>query len=351
MSALQELTESESAQLAHWEQRVESLIRRKGGSASAREFQRILNVLFHDIEAAHYDHLHGEMWESLPPVFERLATDIEHTQLDGSDWRLADVGCGTGLATELLLRTTLSTRISALQMVDTSTEMLNRCRERAERWRLPTDYLRGQIDLIPEASADILIACSVLHHIPELLGFCRQVQRVLKPGGLFIHVHDPRSAAVDSEIVKGRAAQLAEIRKRKQSRISRLPGRILHALAVRAKSLLRRGYLDDVNRRLIDADLIKKPLTSPEIWSITDLRVGDLPYSATDGISRDELAVALADFECISIRTYGFFGVLASNLPTTLAAEERRLFAECSGDGVFLAGAWLRRDINSGAPQ
>jgi ubiquinone/menaquinone biosynthesis C-methylase UbiE len=291
------------------------------------------------------------MWDSRPPVFERLADDIQSTPIDGSDWRLADVGCGTGLATELLLQTTLRTRFSTLQMVDTSTEMLNRCQERAERWRLPTDFLCGQIDALPDASADILITCSVLHHIPELVGFCGHVQRVLKPRGLFIHIHDPRREAVHCEVVKRRTAKLTEARKREQSHISRLPRRILRSLTNRTNSLLRRGYLEDVNRRLIEVGIVKRRLSPPEMWSITDLRVGDLPYSATDGISIDQLAVALPDFECISVQTYGFFGVLSSNLPPMLAAEERRLFTECSGDGVFLAGVWLRRDINSRTPR
>src|SRR5262249_45827760 len=138
----------------------EALIRRKGGTASAREFQQALNVLFHDIEAAHYDRLHDEMWDSLPPIFDQLARDIQDTAINGSKWELADVGCGTGLATELLLRTSLRTRISALQMVDTSAEMLKRCRARVEHWHLPTKFLCGQMDLLSETSADILITCS-----------------------------------------------------------------------------------------------------------------------------------------------------------------------------------------------
>ena len=68
MGSLQDLADAESEVLAQWELRVQSLIRSKGGSVSARDFQRAINVYFHDEEASHYDDLHQEMWESLPPI-------------------------------------------------------------------------------------------------------------------------------------------------------------------------------------------------------------------------------------------------------------------------------------------
>jgi ubiquinone/menaquinone biosynthesis C-methylase UbiE len=343
MDALQNLVETESGQLARWEQRVEAMIRTKGGNVSAREFQRAVNVLFHDVEAAHYDKLHREMWESLQPIFDRIATDIHRISSQGTAWNLADVGCGTGLATALLLNTSLASRISSLQMVDTSEEMLSRCRARSSAWGLPAEFVRDQIDALPDASADILVTCSVLHHIPEIISFCRQVRRVVKPGGFYIHVHDQRQGAMDSSDVVERSARLTEIRNQQRSRVAFLPFRIIRSALARVRRRFKTNYLDEVNGRLIAAGFIKTPLTPGEIWSITDLHVGDLPYSASDGVGVDELAVALTDFDCVSLRTYGFFGVLASNLPAELASEERQLIDRSSPDGVFLAGTWMRR--------
>ncbi len=347
MGALQDLADAESEVLAQWEQRVQGLIRAKGGSVSARDFQRAINVHFHDEEAAHYDDLHQEMWESLQPIFNYLVADIEKIAPPNPGWTLVDVGCGTGLATELTLRTSLKHRISKLLMVDTSAEMLARCRRKASHWGIPAEFVNGQLDAFPDATADILITSSVLHHIPDLVTFCREISRVVKPGGFYLHMQDSPRGALASPAVRRRSAQLAQARNQNRGVLFSLPGRLMRAAARRLRRLYKpkssEDYLDKVNRRLIAEGLIKKPLTPREIWSITDLRVGDLPYAAVDGVSADELAIALPNFECISMRTYGFFGVMPSHLPPELAAEERRLFEDSSNEGAFLAGAWVRR--------
>jgi ubiquinone/menaquinone biosynthesis C-methylase UbiE len=342
MRVTQESPVAESIQMERWEQRIEALIRSKGGNVSASEFQRALNVYFHDVEATCYDDLHRAMWDSLPPVFDQMVAEVEPRAATTSRWTLADIGCGTGLATELVLRTTLSARIAELQLVDTSSEMIARCQARSKSWGLPTRFIHGQIDGLPDTSVDFLIANSVLHHIPHLPAFCQQVTRVLRPGGFFLHVHDARSAAFESPIVRQRVARLAAARRRSlpTALLARIPYVRRIARSLRRWLSPRHGsdYLEEVNQKLIAAGLIKRKMSGPEIWSITDLRVGDLPYSGTDGISVDELATAMPACECLSIRTYGYFGELPSQLPPELAAEEQQLFAQSDEDGVFFAG-------------
>ena len=127
------------------------------------EFQRIVNVEFHDVEATRYDQLHREMWLSLPTIIDRLASDVERTANPASGWVMADVGCGTGLSTELLLQSALGQRISRLKLIDTSAEMMKRCQTRAAKWQIPAEYINGQIDELDDESADLVITCSVLH--------------------------------------------------------------------------------------------------------------------------------------------------------------------------------------------
>jgi ubiquinone/menaquinone biosynthesis C-methylase UbiE len=346
MSAIQDLANAEAEQLAQWERRIQGLIKSKGGTLTAQEFHRAMNVVFHDVEASLYDENHLEMWDSLGPIFDRLAADILQLTPEASNWALADIGCGTGLASQFVLRTPLQSRFTTLQMVDTSAEMLTRCRARAAGWGVPTTFVHGQIDALPDLSADFLITSSVLHHIPNLFTFCREIERVLKPGGFYLHIQDPRRGAHSSPAVAQRSARLSDARRHIRLRTVPLPVRITHAIVRRIRRLfgkeLQADYLDEVNRRLIAAGLIKKQLTPREIWSITDLRVGDLPYSAVDGICPDEMAQALPHCDCVSIRTYCFFGVMPSHLPPDLAVEERRLLDESSRDGAYLAGVWVR---------
>ena len=183
-----------------------------------------------------------------------------------------------------------------------------------------------------------LVPCCI--HLPQLFEFCRQLDRVIKPGGFYIHVHDPRRGAHCEPIVVERAKQLAEFRRNRRRRLSMLPIRIAQALYNKTSRLLKSDYLDQVNQRLIQAGLIKLPLAHDEIWSITDLRHSKLPYSAVDGIDAEELRKALPSFQPVSQFTYGFYGVLSSNLPAKFVAEEACHFAEHSPDGMFVSGTW-----------
>ncbi len=194
----------------------------------------------------------------------------------------------------------------SVKFIDTSAEMMKRCQTRAAKWQIPAEYINGQIDELDDESVDLVITCSVLHHLPQLFEFCRQLDRVIKPGGFYIHVHDPRRGAHCEPIVVERVKQLAEFRRNRRRRLSMLPIRIAQALYNKTSRLLKSDYLDQVNQRLIQAGLIKLPLAPNEIWSITDLRHGELPYSAVDGIDAEELRKRYRVFDQFRNSPMGF---------------------------------------------
>jgi ubiquinone/menaquinone biosynthesis C-methylase UbiE len=342
MSTLQDFEEQETRRMRGWEQRVEAMIRAKGGTASAKEFHEIVNVVFHDVEAAFYDKLHREMWESLQIVFDQLADDVVQYHEQDQKLTIADIGCGTGLATEFLLRSDLASHVSALMMVDTSNEMLARCRDRSINWPVKPEFAHGQIEIVPDNAADVLVASSLLHHLTDLIGFCRHVERVLRPGGFFIHIQDPlRGSEFSEDYLKRRAIYDAWLARQRRS-LGNLTVRCWKWLKRKLPGVVKQGYLHDVNKRLIAQGIIRVPLTPKEIWSITDLREKDLPISAVDGISTEELASALPSFRKIGVYTYSFFGTMSSHLPPHLAQEEKRFFVEKSLTGTRLAGIWQR---------
>jgi len=103
--------------------------------------------------------------------------------------RIYDLGCGTGIATQLLAKRWPRAH---LQGIDSSAQMLNEARS------LPIKALWKQSDLLnwqPEQPADLLFAAAVLHFLddhetllPRLLGY-------LNPGGcLAAHMPDWRDA-------------------------------------------------------------------------------------------------------------------------------------------------------------
>lgn len=100
-----------------------------------------------------------------------------------------DLGCGTGIATQLLAKRWPRAR---LQGIDSSGQMLQEAR------CLPIKALWKQCDLLdwaPAHSADLLFAAAVLHFISDHEQLLPRLLRLLNPGGcLAAHMPDWRDA-------------------------------------------------------------------------------------------------------------------------------------------------------------
>ncbi len=107
------------------------------------------------------------------------------------DWVVADLGCGTGNATELL-----SPWVHQVIAVDRSPEMLEAARSRllehggsVERVR----FVEAELTALPiaDASVDVAACVLVLHHVDDLLAALREARRVLRKdrgGGMLLVV-------------------------------------------------------------------------------------------------------------------------------------------------------------------
>ncbi|WP_445179476.1 methyltransferase domain-containing protein [Pseudomonas sp. McL0111] len=157
--------------------------------------------------------------------FSRLRQQPVNELLDRVDLdnpkRIYDLGCGTGIATQLLAKRWPRAQ---LRGIDSSAQMLDEAR------CLPIKASWTQCDLIdwrPEQPADLLLAAAVLHFIdghqqllPSLLGH-------LNPGGcLAAHMPDWRDApwyrlmldALNEDGVGGRPLGTAQLRQRMAAR-------------------------------------------------------------------------------------------------------------------------------------
>ena len=323
-----------------WSRKLRALIAAKKSTLSPSEFQKTINVVFHDVEAAVYDRLHAEMWQSLTPVVDKLSLDVLRVRPGHGSLALADVGCGTGLATTLFLNGPLGARIAHVDLLDTSTEMLARCKDRAASWAKSTAFFHGGIECLPDRSTDVIVVSSVLHHIPDIAAFCSHVARVLRANGVLIHLQDPASGRGGSEVLAERKRALARrywaFAWRRWPRPLRLP----FTLMVRLRQWSDDAYLREINRRLIRDGVVKVRLTNAELWSVTDTHVDDLPYATGEGISEGLLRRSLPGFREVSWRTYGFFGELGSRIPPRFRSEESALFDAHDQHGAFVAGVW-----------
>ena len=317
------------------------LIEKKSVIADPEKFHNLVNVIFHDFESKHYDELHREMWESLPQQYELLINDIEPHVQNTANLKLLDVGCGTGLATELLLKTKLGNKISDVHLLDTSAKMLNEALKRSKGWNKQVKTINGLVADVSD-QYDVIIISSVLHHIPDLADFLNDVSRVQKPGGILITIHDPNEGALSSDEYVGRATQYEQYMGdalRKTTLGKRVVSKLKRVLKIPT-------YLQQINQQLLRESIIKEPLTDGELWSITDIHVEGLPYSTGKGIAKDMMIKNLPGYTLLSYRTYTFFGYMYSNLDGAYKKQEIELAKKKDPYGRNFCSVWIKETIN-----
>lgn len=318
------------------------LIRKKSAITDPEKFQNLVNVIFHDFESKHYDELHSEMWESLPQQYQLLADDIAPQLQNRSGLKLLDIGCGTGLATEMLLKTGTGAHITEVHLLDTSAKMLNLALKRAASWGKKVKTINGDISGVDDRY-DVIIISSVLHHIPDLAGFLAKVSELQSPGGLFITIHDPNSGSLESEAYINRSEEYRQHAAASGAKKPELGKRIVNKL----KRVLKvPTYIDQVNKELLRGHIINEPLSEVELWSITDIHVEGLPYSTGKGISKELLTGSLPQYSLASYRTYAFFGLLYSNLDDVYKKKETGLSANNDPYGRNFGSVWVKNNGN-----
>jgi ubiquinone/menaquinone biosynthesis C-methylase UbiE len=91
-------------------------------------------------------------------------------------WTVADLGCGTGNATELL-----APHVERVIAVDQVEPMLGAARLRLESFK-NVQFAAGSVEKLPlrDASVDVAVCVLVLHHIPDPLKAVKEMKRILR---------------------------------------------------------------------------------------------------------------------------------------------------------------------------
>jgi len=155
------------------------LIEKSGSTLSPETFQENINVIFHDIESKYYDSIHKDMWTDIQEQVDLLIDDLLSLRFNlKKNLRLIDIGCGTGLGSESLLNSKISENIGSINLLDTSKKMLEKAERRAKKWGKKYTLKHSSIEEVRE-EFDIVIICSVLHHIPDIDNFIKNICRIL----------------------------------------------------------------------------------------------------------------------------------------------------------------------------
>jgi len=103
-----------------------------------------------------------------------------------SDWRVADIGSGTGYLLPILART-----FKQVVAVDPVPEMLDTARARCAREKLGNvTFRKGDLSRlpIPDDDVDLALAVLVLHHVPSPADALGELHRAIRPGGKLLIV-------------------------------------------------------------------------------------------------------------------------------------------------------------------
>jgi len=128
----------------------------------------------------------AKMWDSNPQVMalaHRFSAELDKIVPDHSGLAILEFGCGTGLVG---LR--YAENAASLDMVDTSTAMLNVLRTKEEAQASHVTVHEGALSSLvgrtvaPE-SIDWVISNMALHHVDDIPALLGELHRLIKPGG------------------------------------------------------------------------------------------------------------------------------------------------------------------------
>lgn len=137
-----------------------------------------------------YDTVAGKWWsdeirwvrtlKNLVPA--RLAWFDRHTGWDGS--QVLDLGCAGGFMAEEITR-----KGAHVTGIDPAAQAVDAARARASQTGQQIRYDVGTGESLPygDATFDTVVCVDVLEHVADLVEVLAEVNRVLKPGGLFLY--------------------------------------------------------------------------------------------------------------------------------------------------------------------
>jgi len=316
------------------------------------------NRIFHDLEGERYEEKHDEIFIAEAERWRRLARAWLAATPGARPRTILDLGSGTGFVPSVV--GPFLAAGDEIVASDLSIAMLACARARLAAAELPCRLRFEPVDGVrypfPSKSFDAVTANSFVHHVPDLARLFSEIDRILKPGGLFIVGHEPNllhfrspglarwarilSLAGDplgSAVGLARALRLDRLAARCGWR-KRIRGAVLRARGAEFAEQVRRteAILDRVGEQMTSEGLLPAPPTREQLARWIDFHsptAGDAvePERGLDveWVRKD----ALPDYELLHRESYDhlFSGGHATRRTALLRCLDRWL-ARCYPD-------------------
>lgn len=219
------------------------------------DFVREVNLAYHEEESAVYSGQHPEIFREETGRWSGIAERISALRDSGRPLRILDVGVGTGFV-PLSIGHELRSEDEVV-MTDLSEAMLDVARSALSEIECKKTFMVSAAKNLDftEDSFDAVTMNSVLHHLPDGIEVLTSLSATLRSGGLIVVAHEPNVRHFNHLIIGG-ADRFLRFLKRMRYR----------------KGPSHSPFIDRVNARLMEADVIQEPMTVEEIESLVDIQ-------------------------------------------------------------------------------
>lgn len=148
-------------------------------SAIDRKELKIVNSVAREFCQKHYE-------------FRAFKQYLRNNHIDLTNKAILDVGCGSGYSSQLIMEEFQPKELFAFDFLPEEIEL-------AKQRGLPAKIFVGDAAniLLPAERFDAVFAFDVIHHVAEWRIALKEMNRVLKCGGVLL-VHEPRKKALDN---------------------------------------------------------------------------------------------------------------------------------------------------------